>query len=70
MASLRGRPSAYTSAALEREVAAVLTALPGTSNHTPYNAAYALGRHVGDGRLPGYQILAAVPGGIDRGITP
>ncbi|WP_042401508.1 bifunctional DNA primase/polymerase [Streptacidiphilus carbonis] len=49
---LRGSPSAYTSAALEREIENVLAALPGARNHTLYNAAYALGRHVGDGRLP------------------
>ena len=54
------RHSAYATAALRAEVEHVLTAEPGTRNHTLNAAAYSLGQLVGAGLLPGELTAAAL----------
>jgi hypothetical protein len=65
------RRSAYAGAVLRGEVDRVLTAPPGTRNHTLNAAAYALGRHVARGLLPEDLVTEALHrAGAAAGLTP
>ncbi|MCW2873422.1 bifunctional DNA primase/polymerase [Actinacidiphila oryziradicis] len=65
------RADRYGAAALSGEVAQVLAAPHGSQNTTLYGAAYALGKHVKAGTLPGPEVPAALTdAGLSIGLAP